>query len=71
MAKMNPQGARARGRARRLVLQGLYQWQLSGAPAREISAELTASQNTKDTDTDYFEELLKGIVGASAELEAV
>lgn len=70
MAKMNPQGARARGRARRLTLQGLYQWQLSGAPAREISAELTASQNTKDTDTDYFEELLKGIIGQSDELEA-
>ena len=70
MAKMNPQGARARGRARRLILQGLYQWQLSGSPAREIVAELMASQNIKDTDTEYFEELLKGIIGASAELEA-
>ncbi|HEV2111440.1 MAG TPA: transcription antitermination factor NusB [Gammaproteobacteria bacterium] len=70
MAKGNPQGARARARARRLTLQGLYQWQLSGAPAREIAAELTASQNTKDTDIEYFEELLRGIVAESATLEA-
>ena len=70
MPKGNPQGARARARARRLTLQGLYQWQLSGAPAREIAAELTASQNTKDTDIEYFEELLRGIVAESAALEA-
>ena len=70
MAKGNPQGARARSRARRLTLQGLYQWLLSGSPAREIVDELMASQNTKDTDTGYFEELLKGIVGDSATLEA-
>jgi transcription antitermination protein NusB len=69
MAKGNPQGARARSRARRLTLQGLYQWQLSGAPAREIAAELSASQNTRDTDVEYFEELLKGIVGESTALE--
>ena len=71
MAKGNPQGARARARARRLALQGLYQWQLSGAPAREIVAELEASQNTKDTDLEYFEALLKGIVAGGAELEAL
>jgi N utilization substance protein B len=70
MAKSNPSGARARGRARRLTLQGLYGWQISGAPAREIVAELLASQNVKDTDTEYFEALLQGIVRGSAELEA-
>ncbi len=70
MAKGNPQGARARARARRLTLQGLYQWQLSGSPAQEIVAELEASQNTKDTDVEYFEELLAGIVAGSESLEA-
>ena len=69
MAKSNPHGARARGRARRLTLQGLYQWQLSGAPAREVAAELLVSQNVKDTDTEYFQELLKGVIEESAELE--
>ena len=71
MAKGNPQGARARAKARRLTLQGLYQWQLSGGSAREVIAELEASQNTKDVDLEYFEEALKGIVAGSAELEAL
>lgn len=69
MAGGKSQGARARARARRLTLQGLYQWQLTGAGAREVAAELLASQNVKDTDTEYFQELLKGILAGSAELE--
>ena len=65
------EGARARAKARRLILQGLYQWQLSGTPAREVIAELEASQNTKDVDLGYFEEALKGIIAGSADLEAL
>ncbi|MHB8405231.1 MAG: transcription antitermination factor NusB [Gammaproteobacteria bacterium] len=70
MAKTSKQGARARVRARRLALQGLYQWQLSGALPDEIIAQLYASQNTKDTDTDYFEELLAGAIAGSDKLSA-
>lgn len=69
MAGSKSQGARARARARKLALQGLYQWQLTGASAREICAELLASQNVKDLDMEYFEALLKGVVGESAALE--
>ena len=71
MAKGNSLGTRARAKARRLTLQGLYQWQLSGGSAREVIAELEASQNTKDVDLEYFEEALKGIVAGSAELEVL
>jgi N utilization substance protein B len=71
VAKGNPAGSRARGKARRLALQGLYQWQLSGSSAREVIAELEASQNTKDVDLDYFEEVLRGVVAESASLEAL
>ena len=71
MAKGNPAGARARAKARRLTLQGLYQWQLSGSSAREVIAELEASQNTKDVDLEYFEEVLRGVVAGSAGLEAL
>ncbi|MBU6469537.1 MAG: transcription antitermination factor NusB [Gammaproteobacteria bacterium] len=58
MAKGNSRGTRARSRARRLALQGLYQWQLSGGLAKEISLQLLASQNVRDTDSEYFESLL-------------
>ena len=71
MAKGNPAGARARGKARRLALQGLYQWQLSGSSAREVIAELEASQNTKDVDLEYFEEVLRGVVAESDSLETL
>ena len=62
-------GARARSRARRLALQGLYQWQLSGSDPNDIVKELLASQNTKDTDLEYFENLLRRSIAMSAVLE--
>jgi transcription antitermination protein NusB len=71
MAQTSKHGARARARARRLALQGLYQWQLSGALPGEIIAQLYASQNTRDTDTDYFEELLDGAIAGCDKLSAV
>jgi N utilization substance protein B len=68
MSKGKPHSGRARGKARRLALQGLYQWQISGATAGDIAAQLSATQNTKDTDTDYFEELLRKTVAANETL---
>ena len=62
MVKSHSPGARGRSRARRLALQGLYQWQLSGAPAHEIIAQLLADQDARDTDTEYFEMLLREVV---------
>ena len=71
MAKGSSQGARARAKARRLALQGLYQWQLSGAPAPDVIAELNASQNTKDVDLEYFEALVRGVTAGSGDLQAL
>lgn len=64
-------GSRARSRARRLALQGLYQWQLSGAAEQEIGEQLLADQNPRDTDVQYFEELLRGCISESETLQAV
>ena len=71
MIKGNKHGARARARARRLALQGLYQWQMSGASAGDIIAQLCISQNTKDADTDYFDALLRESIANSKDLDAV
>ena len=71
MAKSSSQGSRARSKARRLALQGLYQWQLSGASAPDVIAELTASQNIKDVDAEYFEELVRGVTAGSDALQAL
>lgn len=71
MANNIKHGARARTRARRLALQGLYQWQLSGVSADDIIAELGARRNSRDTDTDYFAELLRRVIAEDAALEAM
>jgi transcription antitermination protein NusB len=68
MATNTKHGARARARARRLTLQGLYQWQLSGTQADDIIAQLHVSQNTRDTDIEYFESLLRGAIADSDKL---
>ncbi len=70
MATRTQHGARARARARRLALQGLYQWQLSAALPDDIIGQLRLSQNLKDTDIDYFEELLRGVIADSETLAA-
>lgn len=67
----NSQGARARAKARRLALQGLYQWQLSGTAVNDVIAELNASQNIKDVDAEYFEALLRGVTADNASLQAL
>ncbi len=65
------QGTRARAKARRLALQGLYQWQLSGATPGDVIAELNASQNIKDVDGEYFEALLRGAIAEADGLQAL
>jgi len=63
--------SRGRARARRLALQGLYQWQLSAALPDDIIAQLRLSQNIKAIDIDYFEELLREVIADSDKLAAV
>ncbi len=70
MAARGKHGARERARARRLALQGLYQWQLSETPPEDIITQLRASHSTRDTDLEYFEEIMRGAVADSEKLTA-
>ncbi len=51
-----------RRRARELVLQGLYQWQLSGNDPDAIRLQLVESPGFEHADHDYFRELWVGAV---------
>jgi len=51
-----------RRRSRELVLQGLYQRQLSGNAARDIHEDLAASHGYLRADQAYFEELWSGVI---------
>lgn len=48
----------SRTRARRLALQGLYEWQMSDNSPAEIVARLKNTKEAQGMDTEYFEELM-------------
>ena len=51
----------ARRRARRFVLQALYQWHVTKTPSHEIMLQFRTDYDMKRTDTGYFRELLENI----------
>jgi N utilization substance protein B len=59
-----------RRRARELVLQGLYERQLSGGSAETIGASLAASHGHARSDAAYFDELWRGVTSEYTELLA-
>lgn len=55
---MEKESIRAKRRARKLALQALYQWHMSGASLTEIDAQCRTFNNMDRVDTDYFVVLL-------------
>jgi N utilization substance protein B len=53
--------AHARARARRLAMQALYQWDLSGTELAEIRRQFAEAEDFGRADADYFVELLKTV----------
>jgi N utilization substance protein B len=56
-------------RARKLALQALYQWLMSGAELHDIEAQFRVINNMEKVDGDYFCRLLYGVPNHVAELE--
>jgi N utilization substance protein B len=59
-----------RKRARDLLVQALYQWQLSQSPAEQIEAEFRAD-NGRKVDWDYFHQAMSTIIDSPVEIDAV
>jgi N utilization substance protein B len=57
-SKLNPA---ARHWARRLALQGIYQWQMTQHTPTEILLQFSEDENISKADTAYFQELVKHI----------
>lgn len=66
--KMNPW---ARHRARRLVLQALYQWQLSGTEIIDLTRQFAEADGVKKVDFAFFQELVAGVIARHEDLDAV
>ena len=52
---------RKRHQARRLALQALYQWQVTGDDIGDISAQFVAENDSDKYDIDYFRDLFQGV----------
>ena len=60
----------ARRRAREYALQGLYQWQLSGAPAADIRGQLAEDEHFGKADAEYLQAALDGTIADAEALTA-
>ena len=60
----------ARRRARTLLVQALYQWQLSGDDPGEILLQFVENRGLGNADADYFRELLRAIPAGVERLDA-
>lgn len=68
--KKRNRGTRARSIARKLAMQALYQWQLTGQTAADINLQFLADEESDGADKEYFTELLKSVVGQQEKIDA-
>jgi len=61
--------AAARGRARRIAMQALYQWHITSNDTSVIIAGCHTENDMENVDTEYFSELFRGTVAVSSELD--
>lgn len=60
----------ARSRSRRRALQAVYAMQMSGADVRDLLAQFAHEQAHEEADLAYFEDLVQGVAGHRAALDA-
>lgn len=69
MAASGRESVRARGAARRLVVQALYQWQVARQAPAELIAQFAASPDYERVDRDYFREAIAAICAEGARFD--
>ena len=58
---MEKQLIKGKRRARKLAVQALYQWLMSGSELYDIEAQFRVANNMDKVDTEYFCRLLHGV----------
>jgi N utilization substance protein B len=61
--------AKARGKSRRLAMQAIYQWQMTGDSITDIKQQFVDENNFSKVDAGYFSELVSGVAGSISELD--
>jgi N utilization substance protein B len=61
--------AKARGKSRRLAMQAIYQWQMTGDNITEIKQQFFDENNMSLVDSEYFSELVSGVASSISALD--
>lgn len=61
--------SKARNRARRLAVQALYEWQMTGSGQDDMKSRFLDDKKDKTVDKAYFEELMRGVIDQVEELD--
>ena len=61
--------AKARGKSRRLAMQAIYQWQMTGDNITDIKQQFYDANNMSTLDADYFSDLFSGVASSIIELD--
>ena len=61
--------AKARGKSRRLAMQAIYQWQMTGDSIAEIKQQFLDENNPTKFDVEYFTELVSGVASTVSEID--
>lgn len=62
--------SKARSHARRLAVQALYEWQMTGTRESELKKRFLEDKTDKSVDKEYFHELIGGTINQAADLDA-
>jgi transcription antitermination protein NusB len=68
---MSKSGHWARHHARKVLMQAVYQWQMTGAPFNDVVKEFREAGALKKVDDVFFGELLRGVMQSTEELDAL
>ena len=63
--------SKKRSKAREFAVQAVYQWQMSGNELADILRQFAEEKKPKTYETEYFQELLRGVVTNLDDLDAV
>lgn len=61
--------AKARGKSRRLAMQAIYQWQMTGDSITDIKQQFFEENNMSKFDSDFFSELVSGVASSISEID--
>jgi N utilization substance protein B len=70
MAGRPDRAARTRSLSRKLAMQALYQWQMTGQTAAELRNQYATEEAFGEADAEYFRELLNGVTESVPALDA-